>query len=1140
MTDSHEIFSLSAGTDEQAWLHGQAAARAWFTGSADATDGLDVVGEFDAKVSAELSADVARSLASVQAEGAAGAHAGLRLQVGLPLDIFTAAGLVARLRAEASASAQVTVTAKLSAVELSDLCLAPLPELARPYAQIVLEEGTVSAGVWARGSFAAMASAELVSTVVLFPTDGSPPGVTAFLRYGYAWGWGGGWGTVVNVGLEPERLVSRLGGQAGADIRIAIAQTHDDPTISDLDRWLLGVLPSFIPAVLGLVTHLALLTTRDDHTEAEVDQALSEFVAFLREALVSWLIDGLFEALQSEVAAIDVEGVGTAARKSAWDVIDALTAARVQTPGDDSGDLEAVLAALRLVGDLVDAVGSGLSDDARKALASLLRCSAAVAVLVGPAIPRASLAGLFPDQPPTDTPVEIALDVLSNELVKVLSRFTVVPDWLETLLGSTGALVRLVTEWGTGDAAEEQRLVVDLIHTLLDSMEQGGIWDEIEASLPTPIRPAVRGLVAVLDEYCAAKQRSEATDVRFREGVTVCVLALVGEPLADLLSIVANKGLRAAPDAFRQLADLVDVGDFPPSLTWSWQELGESVVGVVGGLPTATVLRKTAATVDNWCETILPEELHFLETSLRLGSVCDRIPTQGTAKAVGDFKEAFLGELAAHAGKHVLYSLEFSHREGLELLEAAVTSSLEILVRSLEVSAIAAFKVFEESIRLSEAAAVGAQKRVDDLEKELAQGLAQLVAEIRDVATTIANEADQLEHALTALLLKAALGLGADRGVASDVLTVIVRAGIGAATGGLNAAVADLARRMAQVLDVTAEGLAAAASSANAPRGLRGLFQSAASSGPMPHVSIPVSIPIPNPFLPGVLPGIDLYLFSIDVPSEVVGQIALTALFDSVGIGPLLDALDGTAVTLSGIRVALDQATAVKDDVAAGTQRAALDAAQPSKPLDVEFISPEQGAATGSTGAVVFRIRGANSSFVDPGNAGLPPSMPRRVDVRLNGRVVTEHVDWREVANGLEGTLRYSAMRDDGGTVFASPPTFLAVAVVGTYQSPDSASGILMFVPVGLPRLLHADRIAYETGHSRIAKIGGGAGAKAWLIGVDDAIRLLGNGTRILLGDDATASRHLSVSRSRAGRRYLRASGRGRERLDALPVVVSR
>lgn len=50
-----------------------------------------------------------------------------RVQAGMPLDLFDAAGIVARIRLEASANVRASVTAAMSAGEMRGLVTAALP-----------------------------------------------------------------------------------------------------------------------------------------------------------------------------------------------------------------------------------------------------------------------------------------------------------------------------------------------------------------------------------------------------------------------------------------------------------------------------------------------------------------------------------------------------------------------------------------------------------------------------------------------------------------------------------------------------------------------------------------------------------------------------------------------------------------------------------------------------------------------------------------------------------------------------------------------------------------------------------------------------------------------------------------------------
>lgn len=1128
MSDRTDIFSLNTVTEEDSWAHGAATARAWLTGSLRAEDGLDVSAEFDAQVSGQLGVDVAQALASVQAEATGAAHAGLRLQVGLPLDLFEGAGLVASLRAEASVSGQVSVKVSLKAGALGTAVLEAVPEVARPYTELLLEELTVSAGVWGRASFSVMATAELVSTIALFPSDGSPPGVTAHFRYGYGWLYGGGWGTVVNVGLDPERVVDRLCGQISLDLAREIGKVTLSPQTGEFERWLLSICPTLVPAVLRLLVNLARATVTDS-SNVTLDKALGSFVVQIRPLVVSWLIEGLAKVTSEALAAAGIPQLDEAARQVAWDAIDALTAART----DRRAETDVLLAAIKVAVDISEV----LPASERDIVLPLVRCVTALTLLTGPRVSPDTIRGIFPNVGEDESQANLAIRVLTAELERVLIAHRVLPDWMTQLLGSAGEVLALILSSGTTNASDNVAVIARVVHAVTTQIFTGGAWSKIMDQLPEDLRPAITGAVHVLDEFCTdTTSDAETRGKILREGLTVCLVTLIGTPLAHIIETVANHGLRAVPGGFRDLADFVDQGNqIPPSLSWSWNQLAQAAVGITVGQPTALTLRKTAATVENWCETVLPEELRFTTGSLKLGGVCEKIPIQGTKKALAEFRKQFLLDLAEHTTRHVLNSIVFSHREGVELIATLTESLVKSVIRSIEVSAIVAFKAFEESIRIAEQATTEIQARADALERELAEKLAEFTTGLHGLATAIGDALDDVEKQLVSHLLDSALRLGADRGVAMDVLRTLVTAGINAVSGGLTHVVREFASTFARILKVAAESLAATAASPNAPRGIRGVLEELNDAGEPPKVLIPIIVTIPNPFLPGVLPGIQVKLFDIEIPSEIVGQLIVTALFDVTGLGPILDGLDATVASVQATRVALDQTKALLDGDQTRKQRDALERAAVSGPLAVTFISPDAGSVTPAEGEIAFRVDGVNRSFVKPEKEGLPASIPRRLIVRVNGRDVTDLVQWDADVRGLSGRLGFSSMAEGPATVFVSPPTCVSIAITSGQPGGASVGATRVFVPPALPRSLVVECID-ETGHSRITKIGGKDEAgRRWSISMRDALRLHDRGTRFHVRTRTGELRPLGTARSRAGQRYLR-TGRGHgTRLNDLP-----
>ncbi|MER5227211.1 hypothetical protein [Streptomyces flaveus] len=1127
-----EVFSLSTVAEDNAWLHGRAAARAWVRGTLRADDGLDISGEFDAQMSGRVGSSVAGGLAGLQGEVAGAAHVGLRLQVAAPMDVFTGAGLIARAGVEASVSGQATVRASLSLAALSEAVLNATPSELRRYAQILVSEATVSAGVWARGSFAVMAKGELISTVALFPTDRSEPGVTVALRYGYAWAFGGAWGTVVNVGLDPDALLPRLGDQLAVDLREAITRFRTTSQITDDSPvgWLVNASPRVLPEIIRMLLRLGRLTSASANKN-EVTDLAADFARVLGAELVDYLLPGVLRLLGERLSAGPLAGLPSGTYRTLWDALFGVLAVHNRDGGQADSDRN--VDGLVVAAQLVLTAASAFPAEQQADIARVVRCVVALLLTQDDlATPREALAAVFPGADVTMTPRRIAASVLGRDLSALLEAHRLLPSWLADLVGGAAEVTSLVI--GSDDPAAGLALVEAFVRMLRTTLFESAEWSELAAMMPAEARTAVTAAARVLEEFCASNLGTSAAS-RMREGFTACLMTLIGTPLSHVIEIIAETGLRAAPDALRSLADQADVGDLPLSLRWGWAQLAEAAVGAGVGLPTAILLRKVAGTVDTWCDTVLPEELRFLRRSLDMAWVCERILQVGTSAALSEYKATYLPELARHFIQHVVDSVEFAVRDSIELTAELVAGSAEILTRNLAVSALAGFKLFEESIRISEGAASDLQRRADELEGQLAQQSGQFLQGLRDVAVSARNAADSIEAELVRSLITALLGEGAASGLSRTILEPIILAGLQAATGGIVIAARQAIGTFADVLDVGAESLLAAAESPQGPStGVRGVLESAWNDGPVPTVSIPIVIPIPNPLLPHVLPDIQLELFRITLPAEVVGRIVLTVLLDSIGVGPLLTGLDLTVSSLRATRLAIDQVKAQLDGQSAQEQLAALKRAVTGEPLSIEVITPTAGAATAESGEIHFRVVGANTSYTDPQAAGLPNRVPSRVRVHLNGSDVTRAVTWNESGpNVLDGRLRYTTgarawrepeRRTRALDVFTTSPVSLVIAAADGTGAHD-ANVCLSFAPRGLPVPIVVScvtRDAADFGRG-LDEVGGiDATGRHWRLAMDDAVWLAKRGRSLYVRDDDGGLVRLRISTSRRGTQYLR------------------
>ena len=174
---------------------------------------------------------------------------------------------------------------------------------------------------------------------------------------------------------------------------------------------------------------------------------------------------------------------------------------------------------------------------------------------------------------------------------------------------------------------------------------------------------------------------------------------------------------------------------------------------------------------------------------------------------------------------------------------------------------------------------------------------------------------------------------------------------------------------------------------------------------------IPIGFDIPNPFAPFVLPSIHINIARVSIPAQALSSIVVTIIFGSVGLAPLIETLNTTATSLRGDEERARRGARRRSRATSAQEmRQDLQAARPGTQLGVDVLDPQPAAVAPSSGTIAFRITGANLSFVDPVGAGLPQQAISRVQVMVNGQVVSVNdVRWQETGAGIEGRLDYGA-----------------------------------------------------------------------------------------------------------------------------------
>lgn len=1064
MANELNIFDVSSETPTDAWAHGSAEARAWLTGSLRAEDGLDLSGEFDAAFSARFSAEALKGLASLSGDLSGAAHAGVRLQVGMPLDLFEVAGIVARLRLEASASVRASVTAAMSVGEMRQLVTSALPAESRPYADIVLDEIRVGATVWARASFAAMAISELVAAVDLFPKDRSGPGVTAYFHYGFGWGYGAGWGVITNVGFDLKRMLRRMSGQAELDLRTALEAYRAGPNVDEDVALATELAEVVLPLMLD-----ALVSWCEQQLDDDEDEQLASLGDSLLEAVRGLLVNAILPRLLSFAGEKVIENVAQVPPEQAHRVWGELAAACVYLAGEPDDPAEVVGIAAGVLVGIADALPEEVGVPLRRAV----RCAAAIVALATDSdSPTLGAVLSTPNRP--STPLDaLAATVLADELTTLLMDEGLLPAWLEPLFDSAEVLTATLASLGSGNALTSDE-AVELLRSLLEDVDElmtdRGLWDLLAAETGSPeMVQALRAQTTVVIELCTSLQDGSEIDAHTtREAVSVAILMLIGQPLAQVIATVAERGLAQVPPALRALADEVDQSSSPTSLDAGWDDLAKQVVGSTVGFPVAQLMRHAAGTSAQWRDTRLPAELKLLRSFLEI-DLADEFATQGPAAAVSQFKKELLPILGEHVIDVVLTSHELVLRDSVNLFADMVTGTVQHIARSLELSAVISFRLVEEAVELLEEGVGELQEREVELEQEAARYTAEFFTALRQVTQHIRGLDAYVGAELTDWMIGQCMGPAAAAQLPGDirnVLRAIVTAAVNVSSGGVLSAVGTALASVADLIDASAEALRLTVSSPEGGLvGIQPLLEALAAGDRLPSVVIPIGFDLPNPFMPFVLPSIHIEIARVPIPARALSSIVMTIVFGSTGLAPLIETLNTTATSL---RVTKGTLATVREAIAGSSaqeMRQNLEAARPGAQLGVDVIEPLPAAVAPSAGTIAFRIRGANSSFVDPVAAGLPQEAISRVQILVNGQVVSvEDVRWQETVAGLEGRLDYGDTDAGDRVMLRAGPAAVVVAVADGYgvlsaqaawhfvvESPPPIELQLVVLPVWFP-----------------------------------------------------------------------------------------
>ncbi len=1044
MSPEVDLFRLSASSPEGAPHHGSAVFGARAGADADFRRGIDLHATFDmeARFDASYRAGLAASL-----NAGAGLRAGLSLQACLPLDLFDEAGLVARLRAQAEASAFISAGIGLEAEVFKSLLRERIGE--GPFVELLeifLDEVVVEAGFWARASASAQVVGEAALTGTLLPGPGRAAGFSFRLEGSAGLGFGAGAQFGTNVGIEdPKRMLDRLGRRI-ADVAVdeIAEQVAKLPAAQrgPAEAALILVRPLIAVAVRGgFATGVALASGKVEDSRDEAGGAIVMVVAReLQEQLLRALVEAALEQLGTALGAPGLDeaflamddarrgtfkqalrsaaqAFGRAGDASAGDDawVDALVdgavalgslltalgdlpfAARLRpiagkvTAGlvllqrlrELADDDAAALAAGNAKGPLAGAAGDTLGRGASTAVA----LADLVEALAGPgAVARALQA--VPGVEPVLRWAAEALDLASpEELVGIV---------LADLDSASGAEAsQLLTRIGaaTGRAIEKEvvpRVIAPVrtrapepVRVFLDT-----VVVPLMTTLPVVVMPRLPGLA------------DEEGRRRLREAVSAVLLQALGRCLVATTDVLLKHALREGQVGLRGVAGEIErFGEQQPAFAVVAGAYSRALV------PIAPNVKDIAEVVRIAADVLEHLDRHEREPVMRLFDTVLRLAFDDPSLAAAR-DQTLLATDEPFPGKEIDRLLDQVTDGALELVGIVVPRALELYA-----------KHWVHEVELAAAAIeAGARAVVEKVEQAIAvlrQGLAALEQEIarladqaRRLAASIAGDVNALaEH----LRRRTAAAVAAIKAYGWSLIAPLIDWAPGFIVDAFRDLYSSLFAALGFALDAPLAALSAV--SGWVRDGLMAQVQGArvdaqalknatrdrllGSEAHDLHFDLAIDF-----FGWGK---IDLGRITIPAPS-VLEQVA------GVAFDPTFDAtVNGCARAGEQLRVA-DAERAGLEQARAGQMseldaKAALGDLRTGRPVRVTISDPRPGVAYGPSLTATIRVEGANASFVRSAMG-----VPRRISVRLNGREYPYTSEqWREEAGGLRLDLVITA-----------------------------------------------------------------------------------------------------------------------------------
>lgn len=1043
-TQAVELFGLSATGPLVGKLHGGALARAGAHAGATFRRGINLSAgfEIEAEVDASIRDGVAASL-----QAGVGARVGVALQAAMPLDLFTEAGLVVRLQAQAEAAAYVSASLGLEFDVFKGLVRDRLgPGPLADALDVFLEEAVIEAGFWARAAFAAEILGEATLTGSLLPEAKDGPGFSFVVQYGAGFGYGTGKEFQVNIGLEdPRRFVGRL-----ADLFTGILLREAEKVIPSLPEAARGPAREAIPklkVMLPLATRsafeagVALASGPADGSTATRSVAESfgrEAQEVVLRAVLDFATEALLDAFQGNQLADAWVALPDQKREAVKEELRTLVTALEALDGVDPADVDrwlpASLAAVGPMGSLLDLGllprhAEGLFRDAMAYfLASATLVERLYRWLALPEASRGSVFGTAPVSVPNNSAVAAHIaariqkpagSALTHaDLVRFLvggdpirwvrSISPVVSgaiDWLEDILqlesgefleyvmtellppdeaAVEGLLQRMGT--GFGDALRDEVLPKLLKPIKDESDEAVGLF------LDTVIVPTVAAFPAVILPRLTELDDEEGV-LRFREALSAVLLQTVSKLMLAALEVLLDHALTQGHQAIRAASEEVeDLGEQFPAFGAVAAVASRAFLPIsINPDDLAGLLRLAADATERWNDNHREPLFDLIEVLFALGMSDESTRAQTlTTLTTSDSPavEADLDRTLALVRDSTLDMLGFLAPRLLELLVMHYVNEVKQVAMAIYEGAKAVVAAVEQAIAWLAEEIEKLRKKLEELAKEAARLGAQIAADIAALAEHLRTLTSQIVDSIRDAgwsLVDAVIPEWVP-GWGVDIVKAIYNALFDAVKWMLT-------------LPLAALNLVAGWA--------RDLLTSLANGSALDAAGIKAAIrnkilALQSYTLTFTIKA-DLGVTTVELPTVSIpaGNILWAIVNAVLGDGTFDATVNGCATDATTMRQVEAQRMATEkvlnEELSEAEAQNIVGTLTTGQAVRATIHTPKDRTGHGEAAALKVEVAGANRSFVDP-----PLGVPRRIAVRLNGREFDYTPDrWTETATGL-------------------------------------------------------------------------------------------------------------------------------------------